>query len=441
MPVVQEPHTVLGNGSSSNSGDAGTLQGEAADELDEDAGNGLLSVEDLAAVAAQAAAEAEAAVHGTLAAAAGNSEKLTRTAGAPAAAQAGAGGRRRRLTPLKQPADVSAAAGPDEGGGGGQMAEVDDTPAPSSTGQLQAVKGRRSSLEVAAAAAKLAAGASTNNTAANAGKRAGKGRQRAASPAVDAAEQGGARGQGPVQGFAAAGAPKGPTARAGKAGRGRRSEKTLAAMAAGAWLVKEQWVVDSGHVRLLTGGAAAMLQQPLHPTVAGVQQLQVVFYGKSKSPSFDTLARVLKAGGGILLSRSPPYTSVLPVSLDGTTAAGSAPGSGSARKAGGNRAGAGRPGAAAAAAAAGAAEGGGVANLAVVGDGKSSASDRWISAFLAAGVVCVPPAYLVDWLAHPWQDLKHHQLFSCKPHADSEVPLLEEARKLDGQPQEPSISF
>eukprot|EP00775_Hariotina_reticulata_P014746 gene14746-14915_t len=410
MPVVQEPHTVLGNGSSSNSGDAGTLQGEAADELDEDAGNGLLSVEDLAAVAAQAAAEAEAAVHGTLAAAAGNSEKLTRTAG------------------------------PDEGGGGGQMAEVDDTPAPSSTGQLQAVKGRRSSLEVAAAAAKLAAGASTNNTAANAGKRAGKGRQRAASPAVDAAEQGGARGQGPVQGFAAAGAPKGPTARAGKAGRGRRSEKTLAAMAAGAWLVKEQWVVDSGHVRLLTGGAAAMLQQPLHPTVAGVQQLQVVFYGKSKSPSFDTLARVLKAGGGILLSRSPPYTSVLPVSLDGTTAAGSAPGSGSARKAGGNRAGAGRPGAAAAAAA-GAAEGGGVANLAVVGDGKSSASDRWISAFLAAGVVCVPPAYLVDWLAHPWQDLKHHQLFSCKPHADSEVPLLEEARKLDGQPQEPSISF
>jgi hypothetical protein len=68
---------------------------------------------------------------------------------------------------------------------------------------------------------------------------------------------------------------------------------------------------------------------------------------------------------------------------------------------------------------------------------------RWISAFRAAGVVCVPPAYLVDWLAHPWQDLKHHHMFGCKADAaGSEVLLLEAARKLDGQPQqEPSISF
>jgi hypothetical protein len=58
---------------------------------------------------------------------------------------------------------------------------------------------------------------------------------------------------------------------------------------------------------------------------------------------------------------------------------------------------------------------------------------------LDAGVMCVSPSYLVDWLAHPWQDLAPHRLFGCQPGA--EIAALEEARKSTGEPQERSMSF
>jgi hypothetical protein len=58
---------------------------------------------------------------------------------------------------------------------------------------------------------------------------------------------------------------------------------------------------------------------------------------------------------------------------------------------------------------------------------------------LAAGVLCVSPSYLVDWLAHPWQDLGQHRLFGCQP--SDEVAALEEARKSSGEAQERSMSF
>jgi hypothetical protein len=58
---------------------------------------------------------------------------------------------------------------------------------------------------------------------------------------------------------------------------------------------------------------------------------------------------------------------------------------------------------------------------------------------LAAGVMCVSPSYLVDWLAHPWQDLAPHRLFGCQP--GDEIAALEEARKSTGEQQERSMSF
>jgi hypothetical protein len=58
---------------------------------------------------------------------------------------------------------------------------------------------------------------------------------------------------------------------------------------------------------------------------------------------------------------------------------------------------------------------------------------------LAAGVMCVSPSYLVDWLAHPWQDLAAHRLLGCQP--SEEIAALEEARKSTGEPQERSMSF
>ncbi len=40
--------------------------------------------------------------------------------------------------------------------------------------------------------------------------------------------------------------------------------------------------------------------------------LRVVFYGSSDAPSFASLARMLKAGGGQVLRKAPPYNSCVP---------------------------------------------------------------------------------------------------------------------------------
>lgn len=98
--------------------------------------------------------------------------------------------------------------------------------------------------------------------------------------------------------------------------------------------------------------------------------LRVVFYGSSDAPSFDTLAHVLKAGGGKLLRRSPPYSAVLPDAAAAAAAGGSS-----------NKGGAGKRGskvAAAAAEATGAAAtvDGDVANLAVIGPDKDNENDK-----------------------------------------------------------------
>jgi hypothetical protein len=100
----------------------------------------------------------------------------------------------------------------------------------------------------------------------------------------------------------------------------------------------------------------------------------VVFYGKSESPPIDTLTRILKAGGGQVLSRSAPYTSVLPVPAgNGTTVARCTAASGKSGKGSSSRA----SGGGAAVAAEDPTARASVANLAVVGEGKaSSASDR-----------------------------------------------------------------
>lgn len=64
-----------------------------------------------------------------------------------------------------------------------------------------------------------------------------------------------------------------------------------------------------------------------------------------------------------------------------------------------------------------------------------------VSSFLDAGIVCVAPSYLVDWLAHPWQGLEQHYLFGSKPQEGGELPQLENARNQDGQGQQQSMSF
>lgn len=98
--------------------------------------------------------------------------------------------------------------------------------------------------------------------------------------------------------------------------------------------------------------------------------LRVVLYGSSEAPSFTSLARMLKAGGGDLLRKGPPYASCLPAPAP--AAAGSKKGAGAAGKDGGCQ---GR-------ASAGAAGRGLLANLAVIGTGKT-ADDRWVCCLCA----------------------------------------------------------
>lgn len=63
-----------------------------------------------------------------------------------------------------------------------------------------------------------------------------------------------------------------------------------------------------------------------------------------------------------------------------------------------------------------------------------------VSSLLQAGVVCVSPSYLVDWLAQPWQGLEQHYLFGSSPQDGSELQQLEAGRDQEGQAQR-SMSF
>jgi hypothetical protein len=114
--------------------------------------------------------------------------------------------------------------------------------------------------------------------------------------------------------------------------------------------------------------AAAAARQELDPDAAAAaavpglafEGLRVIFYGSSEAPSFDTLSRVLNAGGVQLLKRGPPYSAVLPAVVD-------AAGSGGGRKK--------KKGAAAAVSEAAAAAAAGFANLAVIGADKADDAD------------------------------------------------------------------
>ena len=103
------------------------------------------------------------------------------------------------------------------------------------------------------------------------------------------------------------------------------------------------------------------------------QGLKVVFYGlpagaHSEPPDLRTWKAVVVAGGGSVVTAKPPY------------AAGAL----------------------------------GEADLAVVGEAKE-AGDKWVRAFKAAGVPCVGPDFLRDWLAFPAADLRSHVVFDSSP--------------------------
>jgi hypothetical protein len=96
-------------------------------------------------------------------------------------------------------------------------------------------------------------------------------------------------------------------------------------------------------------------------------------------PSAETLATMIKAGGGEVVKAKAPFT-------DSTTAA---------------------------------------ANLAVL-PSKRQAGEKWSDALQASGLVCVTPAYLVDWVAQPWASLDEHVVAGRRK--GGELGRLEAAR-------------
>ena len=175
-------------------------------------------------------------------------------------------------------------------------------------------------------------------------------------------------------------------------GKVQRCEKVLAALAAGVPVVTAAWLqaaAKGGAARPPDEAAFYAAAAGEHVWAAGVvrhwrerfvgtgrrafQGLKVVFYGlpagaHSKPPDLRTWKAVVVAGGGSVVAAKPPY------------AAGAL----------------------------------GEADLAVVGEAKE-AGDKWVRAFKAAGVPCVGPDFLRDWLAFPAADLRSHVVFDSSP--------------------------
>ena len=175
-------------------------------------------------------------------------------------------------------------------------------------------------------------------------------------------------------------------------GKVQRCEKVLAALAAGVPVVTAAWLqaaAEGGAARPPDEAAFYATAAGEHVWAAGAvrhwrerfvgtgrrafQGLKVVFYGlpagaHSKPPDLRTWKAVVVAGGGSVVAAKPPY------------AAGAL----------------------------------GEADLAVVGEAKE-AGDKWVRAFKAAGVPCVGPDFLRDWLAFPAADLRSHVVFDSSP--------------------------
>jgi hypothetical protein len=61
-----------------------------------------------------------------------------------------------------------------------------------------------------------------------------------------------------------------------------------------------------------------------------------------------------------------------------------------------------------------------------------------VASFLEARLLCVSPAYLLEWLCDPQQPLDEHYLFGTTP--SEQVAALEEGRAGGGRPPQQQAS-
>ncbi|KAG6432713.1 hypothetical protein SASPL_104298 [Salvia splendens] len=177
----------------------------------------------------------------------------------------------------------------------------------------------------------------------------------------------------------------------------RRTEKFFAAAASGSWILKTDYLTASTeagrflseepyewHKKCLTEDGAINLEAPRkwrllrertgHGAFYG---MRIVIYGECIAPPLDTLKRVVKAGDGIILATSPPYTRFLNSRVD----------------------------------------------FAIVSPGITRV-DMWVQEFLRREIPCVLADYLVEYVCKPGYSLDKHVQYNTHAWAKSSLENL-----------------
>ncbi|XP_049409416.1 BRCT domain-containing protein At4g02110-like [Solanum stenotomum] len=182
----------------------------------------------------------------------------------------------------------------------------------------------------------------------------------------------------------------------------RRTEKFFAAASSGRWILKTDYLtacVEAGklldeepyewHKKGLTEDLAINLEAPRkwrllrertgHGALYG---MRIIIYGDCIVPPLDTLKRAVKAGDGIILATSPPYSRFLESGVD----------------------------------------------FAIVSE-VMPRCDRWVQEFLRYEIPCVLPDYLVTYVCKPGYTLNNYVQYNT--HSWAERSLKKHVNRLE----------
>ncbi|CAN4101904.1 unnamed protein product [Withania somnifera] len=182
----------------------------------------------------------------------------------------------------------------------------------------------------------------------------------------------------------------------------RRTEKFFAAASSGRWILKTDYLtacVEAGklldeepyewHKKGLTEDLAINLEAPRkwrllrertgHGALYG---MRIIIYGDCIIPPLDTLKRAVKAGDGIILATSPPYSRLLESGVD----------------------------------------------FAIVSE-VMPRCDKWVQEFLRHEIPCVLPDYLVTYVCKPGYPLNNYVQYNT--HAWAERSLKKHGHRLE----------
>ncbi|XP_060174674.1 BRCT domain-containing protein At4g02110-like [Lycium barbarum] len=191
----------------------------------------------------------------------------------------------------------------------------------------------------------------------------------------------------------------------------RRTEKFFAAASSGRWILKTDYLtacVEAGklldeepyewHKKGLTEDLAISLEAPRkwrllrertgHGALYG---MRIIIYGDCIVPPLDTLKRAVKAGDGIILATSPPYSRFLESGVD----------------------------------------------FAIVSE-VMPRCDKWVQEFLRHEIPCVLPDYLVTYVCKPGFTLNNYVQYNT--HAWAEKSLKKHVSRLEEIVEEEMVS-